>query len=255
MPKYSKKNPYQKISQRPWRRSVRAPQSVTIPMSQSSTSSSSLARVPRNYGLTFPDLFPEVKRVSLVYAQQGMLTAGGAGQGAAQTYRCAGIHDPDSSGIGHQPMHHDILSTVYERYAVESAKIVTTFWSANSVSQCGVYTTLRPIYGDTVSVTTDTWTTLTENGSVKFKYLGPGDGGSDVVTCTSYYDPVKMFGTTAMGEDDLSAVFGSVPSKTPTWTVGLVPINTADTIGPIRYATKIIYNVVVYRRKHDLSSD
>lgn len=211
----------------------------------------------QQYSRFFPDIFPEKKYCKLVYAQQGTLTPGGAGLLATQTFRCNSVYDPDSSGGGHQPKHHDILAAVYERYCVESAKITVTFWTPGSstAGQCSAFVTLRPTSGDAVSVTLDSWETLVENGSVVMHPLGARDGGTDVTMVKNTYEAKKMFGVKALNEDDNQALYGANPSKSPTWTIGVCPINTSDTIGAVRYAVKIEYNVISFRKKHDLAQD
>lgn len=101
----------------------------------------------------------------------------------------------------------------------------------------------------------ENWANLVENGSINFGYLGFRDAGSDRAMVRAKYDPIKMYGGDPMNEDDNQALYGANPSKTPLWWVGVVPIDSADDIGEIKYAAKITYNVVSFRKKHDLLSD
>lgn len=211
----------------------------------------------QSYARGFPDIFPEKKYCRLVYAQQGVLTPAGAGQGALTTFRANSIFDPDLSGSGHQPKFHDILESVYERYAVEAATIEVTIWApgSSSAGQMGAYVTLRPVSTDSVSVTLDNWEDLTENGSINIQPVGARDGGADIVKLRKTYNAKRMFGSRALNEDDNQALYGANPSKSPTFTVGVVPINSADTLGGVRYTVKLTYDVVSFRRKHDFGQD
>lgn len=209
-----------------------------------------------SYASAFPELFPEKKRVSLVFCSQDLLTPAGVGQGDIHSFRCNSIFDPDYTGVGHQPRFHDILQSVYERYAVESSTIEATFWTpgSSSAGQCNVYVTTRPTSADEPSVLSQ-WDTIEENGSIKTRPLGARDGGTDVTKIYAKYTAKGMFGEYAIQEDDLSALFGANPSKSPLFVIGMVPINTADTIGSVRYTVKIKYNLIAYRKKHDLGQD
>ena len=209
-----------------------------------------------SYGAVFPELFPEKKKVCLTFCSQDLLTPAGVGQGDIHTYRANSIFDPDYTGVGHQPRFRDVLAGIYERYAVESSTIEVTFWTAGSSSsgQCNVYVTTRPTVNDEPSVLSQ-WDTIEENGSIKTKPLGARDGGTDVTKIVAKYSTKQMFGASAMQEDDLSALFGSNPSKSPIFVVGMCPINTADIIGSIRFTVKLKFNLIAYRRKHDLGQD
>lgn len=211
----------------------------------------------QRYANYFPDIFPEKKYCRLVYAHQGVMTPAGAGQGALYTFRANSIFDPDLTGGGHQPKFHDILQSVYERYAVEACRCEVTIWApgSSSAGQMGAYVTLRPTSTDAVSVTLDNWEDLTENGSINIVPVGARDGGLDVVKIRKTYNAKRMYGTKAINEDDNQALYGADPSKTPTFTVGVVPINTADTLGGVRFTVKLTYDVVSFRRKHDFGQD
>lgn len=213
-------------------------------------------RYSGSYGGAFPDLFPEKKAVTLVYCQQGVLSPASSGLGAVQVFRANSLYDPDLSGVGHQPRYRDIMASVYERYAVESSSIEVCFWApgSSSAGQCNVYVTLRPSDTDDPS-TASSWETIEENGAIRTKPLGARDGGHDVTKCYQRYSARAMFGSSAMGEDDLSALFGANPSKSPIFAIGVCPINPSDLIGGIRYTVKIKYHVTAYRKKHDLGQD
>lgn len=207
----------------------------------------------------FPDLFPEKKRVRVVYADTIKLDAAGAGQIAVNAFRCNSVFDPDWTGVGHQPKYHDTLAAIYERYAVESAKIEVQFFTGTSTAtdqRCAGFLTQRPTSGDQISVTLDTYTRLLENGSCKFSPMGMRDGGHDISKkLTMTYSPEAMYGGPAINEDDNQAVFGANPSKSPLWWAGVVPIHSGDQLTDVYMTVKITYNVCCFRKKHDLVED
>lgn len=62
---------------------------------------------------------------TLVYAEQVALTLT---SGAYTEYKikCNGMYDPNTTGIGHQPLYFDQLMEIYDHYCVTSSKIVVT---------------------------------------------------------------------------------------------------------------------------------
>lgn len=52
---------------------------------------------------------------------------------ASHSFRCNSIYDPDSTGVGHQPLGRDEISQFYGHYSVLSSKITAYFEWDNSV--------------------------------------------------------------------------------------------------------------------------
>ncbi len=61
--------------------------------------------------------FPPTKYMNLNYSDIFTLTEGGAGTGAFQMFHCD-CYDPDTTGVGHQPMYFDQLCTASGPYLV-----------------------------------------------------------------------------------------------------------------------------------------
>ena len=204
----------------------------------------------------FRNPFPEKKFCNLVYADEGVLTPAGASQGAFTIFRAASLHDPDFTGVGHQPRYHDTLASIYERYCIVASSIMVKFWAPGSSSsgQCMVYAAVRPTVTDVPSVT-DSYSNLIEQGAIRFKPLGARDGGHDVTTIRAYYNPKKLYKKNPYNEDDLQSLFGTSPTTSPIFALGVVPVNSADTIGGIRYTIFMRFKVLCMRKKHDLGED
>jgi len=69
--------------------------------------------------------FPKTKVVRLRYAQIDTFNPA-AGSYAVNAYRANSIHDPDSTGAGHQPSNHDVWAGTYEKYCVMASFIKVT---------------------------------------------------------------------------------------------------------------------------------
>lgn len=66
--------------------------------------------------------FPKRKLVKLRYIQECQIDAPTAGV-AYHTISANGIYDPDTTGVGHQPMNFDTWMTLYDHYVVLGSKI------------------------------------------------------------------------------------------------------------------------------------
>lgn len=66
--------------------------------------------------------FPKRKLVKLRYVQEAQINAG-LGTVAYHTISANGIYDPDTTGVGHQPMNFDTWMTLYDHYVVLGSKI------------------------------------------------------------------------------------------------------------------------------------
>lgn len=200
--------------------------------------------------------FPEKKYSKLTYCDELVITPGGVGLGAYHIFRAASIFDPDYTGTGHQPRYHDILQSVYERYCVVGSKITVRFWApgSSSAGQCMVYVTLRPNSGDQPT-TAASYSNIMEQGGVTFRPLGARDGGTDCTKIVRTYSPRRLYSKNPKDEDDLQALYGASPSTSPVFILGVVPVNSADTIGAVRVTVKMDFAVLSMRKKHDLTED
>ena len=70
--------------------------------------------------------FPEEYKTHLRYCDVFTLTSSNNAI-ARQVMRLNSLQDPDSTGVGHQPMYHDQFQTVYKRYTVLGSKMTVTF--------------------------------------------------------------------------------------------------------------------------------
>lgn len=88
-----------------------------------------------------PSGLPTQRTLKLKYVEQVGLTSTLGGL-ATYVFSANSIFDPNTTGIGHQPMAHDTLSTMYNHYCVIGAKI-TCRWipfgsGTGDLAACGV---------------------------------------------------------------------------------------------------------------------
>lgn len=72
------------------------------------------------------DPFPNRQVAILRYSTTVNIKPSVAGVAGVHQFRANGIHDPDLTGVGHQPYGHDQYSEIYNQYRVLKATIVMT---------------------------------------------------------------------------------------------------------------------------------
>lgn len=129
---------------------------------------------------------------------------------AKNSFRLNSINDPDQTGVGHQPLYHDQLQALYDRYVVLGSKLTAQFAVVPSpianAQPSGPITV--GVLGDSNANTSSLLSTLLENNNGKSKLL-PADQS---VWLTMTYSPEKDLGVTE-NDDTVSAQFGSNPSE------------------------------------------
>lgn len=107
-------------------------------------------------------LWPASKLIKgQLYYDYAQTLTGTAGVMAARVYTANGVFDPDTTGVGHQPIGFDQVIAAYNHYSVIRAKITVTFLNnGDSPVRCGVY--LNP---ESTAVTDPAQ--LMENGLIK----------------------------------------------------------------------------------------
>lgn len=156
---------------------------------------------------------PEELKTVLRYVDTYTLTSSTQAV-AKQSMRLNSLHDPDSTGVGHQPLYYDQLSSIYGRYVVLCSTMTATFSalpSAIATAQpsgpmlCGVYADDNGTISTTVS-------TLMEANTGKSTFLCNQNGGNNVKVFKINYDPDRDLGVSA-DDDTVGADVGNNPSK------------------------------------------
>jgi len=156
---------------------------------------------------------PEELKTVLRYVDTYTLTSSTQAV-AKQSMRLNSLHDPDSTGVGHQPLYYDQLSSIYGRYVVLCSTMTATFSalpSAIATAQpsgpmlCGVYSDDNGTISTTVS-------TLMEANTGKSTFLCNQNGGNNVKVFKINYDPDRDLGVSA-DDDTVGADVGNNPSK------------------------------------------
>lgn len=98
-------------------------------------------RRSRTAQMSYPSGGPSQRTVKMRYSQSVVVSSTSGVMGTT-IFRANSIHDPDYTGVGHQPMGHDTWQTLYNHYVVLGSKIsVRLLPSATNASPAiaGIY--------------------------------------------------------------------------------------------------------------------
>lgn len=150
--------------------------------------------------------FPKKITVTHTYHEQVNLTTGVSGSTAANLFSCNSLFDPNTSGVGHQPLYFDQMSALYNHYTVIGAKIVVR---CNKTTTDVIPTTVGIKINDDTSTTTNI-NTLCEQSLTKHRVVS---SGNPVVVLTNKWSAKKMFGGSILGNDQLQGSAGASPAE------------------------------------------
>jgi hypothetical protein len=139
--------------------------------------------------------------------------AGTSGVLETQVVSCGDIHDPDISGIGHQPLGYDQWTTFFGDYVVVRSRIEVTFMynqaqSANTQPVVGIYR------DNSSAAAASSWTTLLEQGRSVHAVLPPSMS-TPVTKLTLDYDARRDFNLKDIKDntDRIGGSFGASPTE------------------------------------------
>lgn len=155
--------------------------------------------------------FPDNLVCQLKYSDSYVLTSTGNAMSSRQYMRLNSINDPDQTGTGHQPLWHDQLAAIYERYVVTKSRMKVTFSAyPNAIATANPSGPLIVgVTGDQDASISSTITTTLENS--EWRVIQNALGGNNVVVLSVDYTPKKQLGLPET-DDTVGAAFGSNPS-------------------------------------------
>lgn len=130
----------------------------------------------------------------MIYYDYAKTLSGGVGATPTHYYSANGLYDPDTTGLGHQPMGFDQMMALYEQATVVRANIKVTFASAGEHARVGIF--LNP------DTTSPGLPRLVENGLIEMKMItGPSssNGQYSYATVELSVDIPTYFGRSRSG--------------------------------------------------------
>lgn len=158
---------------------------------------------------------PDMFMTRLKYTDSGAIVYGGLGTPALHSWNMNNIFDPNRTGTGHQPLGHDQLGLLYNRYRVYGFKYTVTFTNRSTTEHVEVAILTRPN-----TATINDQSVVRESPSCVYKAtLGVEGSGQAIRSFTGYVSIAKIRGVTKKAvqiENDYGAIFGTPPAIEPT---------------------------------------
>jgi len=167
-------------------------------------------------------------KTTLLYVENGVGLNPAIGAAAGYVFNLNSLHDPNTSGVGHQPTGFDQLIAIYEQFVVYGVKY--RIQVANSE------TSLEAIHGITI---TDQPGTVTdprqymENGQTQWKCVA-ARGGGNISEFSGYVDLAKVHGIKPeeyLEEDVYAGNSATSPTENAYLHVWVAPMNATSDIG------------------------
>jgi len=171
--------------------------------------------------------FPKKMTMTHKYCEQLLLATGAGGILNTYNWRANGMYDPNATGLGHQPMYFDQMSTLYDHYTVIGSKITIKVIKADTIT---IPTTIGIFVNDDATVTPTT-NGLLENSLATHKVLvGQNSGGACFLT--RKWSAKKYFGGSVLANVNLSGTPSNDPAEQSIFTVFIdsTPVATASSV-------------------------
>jgi len=208
--------------------------------------------VPYNVSTNFGG-FPRTKMIKLRYNEYVTINAA-AGALASYAFRCNSIHDPNSTGGGHQPMGHDTWAEIYNTYVVVGSKLTANFTSGGAQLPQAMLAILQD---DDATLTSTSTSEIIERGGSRFRIVP--DSGSAVgkaITLSSKFSAKKYYEIANIKDNvsRLGAAFGANPAEMAYFLLVVGPPDQATDISTWGVNVTIDYLVLVSDPKDMLQS-
>lgn len=180
--------------------------------------------------------FPSRHIVHMKYSQQIRITT--AALDGQYNFNLNSIHDPDQSGLGHQPYSSDTWSTIYNRYRVIACRYYIKAYSAlNKTANFAILPANEIISATSVDQ-------IKENPRARSGILAPITAGNPQTFTGKVYMPALTGRTKAQytADDRYQAAFGSSPAEQ--MILNLYCENPDGTLVPDVYASVVLTYIV-----------
>lgn len=179
--------------------------------------------------------FPPSLIVKQRYCTSVNIDAGVATPGY-HVFNATGLYDPDTTGVGHQPLMFDVYSSMYDHYTVLGAKLTAKFAGGSNGVIVGCY-----VNDDASPITT--YDTIMEQGEAVSSMLGYSAGYSKA-TISKKFSTKRFFGMQDLSDSDkLKGSSSGNPTDNAYFVVFVQSPNSATNPGAVDAVISIEYIV------------
>jgi len=202
-----------------------------------------VTRFPRYRGLSAPGVIPKSRVGTMSYSEVITLNGALGGLASYQYMRCNSIHDPNYTGVGHQPYGHDIMAQLYRRYCVLSSSIRCDFISEDP-SVGGQYCVGLRLDADPTGSSNPL--ELLETPGTVYKLLSDADGGPNNTKLYKSFNSKRDFSinSSVQNQGNIGSEFGTNPSHEMFYNIFAFTPSGVDG-GNVRVIVTIKYKVLL----------
>ena len=181
----------------------------------------------------------------LNYSELFAITYAGFGTPGIYQFRVNSIFDPNLTGVGHQPLGHDQLGLIYQRYRVRGMSYNISFANTEA-KNAEVMISLRPnaAYSTVIE-------TVRESAYTVYKTMLGEDGTSAAYKRAKGFAKVSKLRGVARGvvnfDDQYQALIGANPALVPVLTIYVNNQNTAQSL-VVNCRVDLVYYVELFDR-------
>jgi len=198
---------------------------------------------------------PASKIVRLRYCDNFVINPA-VGFVATHTISANSLHDPNTTGTGHQPLYYDSYSALYDHYVVLGAKISVHASSAGGTAYApAIFGCL--LEDDNSTLTGKTTMNLMEQKNTRYRFVqvGPNYQSPAARSITQTFSAKKFFGVGDVADNArLAASIGSSPADQAYFRIWLGAQNTVQDIPATNFVVTVEYIVKFTELKEQAES-
>jgi len=153
------------------------------------------------------------------------LNPGALGIPVSHVFNITNLYDPDSTGIGHQPIGFDQIMPMYDHYTVIGARARVTFSNTDPLNAQTVLLQLK----DSIALSTNMSETI-ENGMTRYTTLSPLGSAKDTQTLTMNFSSKKFFSRNPLASDKNQGTISSGPNEGAFLHVTVAPLESVNSL-------------------------
>lgn len=191
-----------------------------------------VSKIPRPMKVSGSYL-PVLLQSTLKYTAEVQFATDGSGFGYYQ-FSCNGLYDPDTTGVGHQPLGFDQLMAIYNHYHVVASKMKVTGIRTGATNNL-----ITTVYiDDDTTVSASTVETMAERPGARTVTSWPAEGLFKSATIA--YNAQAMFGGETFGNDSLQGTVSANPTEGAFYTIGCSASGSSN----VDYFVEITYDCI-----------
>lgn len=175
--------------------------------------------------------------IKMRYTEAIVLDVGAVGVISKYAFSANGLHDPNISGTGHQPMFYDEMCMFYNHYCVSGAKVTVKAYSTDPV---GSVPNLVGIMVNDDTTTPANFNEVIEQQRCKYTILNPSNPSK---TVSNTFSAKKFFNLTDIKDnyDRVGSPQGMNPGEQAYFTIFALPMNSSTDTGAFNCLVTIEY--------------